>query len=255
MTQGAPIQWIANDHFRLNGIDFLTSQHGATIDDAEKRGAIWVMKNVELLALYEDRVAKLEPQLIMEVGVAGGGGAAVLNERFKPRTLCLVDLVDVTSPSFKAYLKTPSASNIRLHLDVDQSDQGRLAKVVELDFGNSPLDLVIDDASHLYEPSLATFEELFPRVRPGGFYIIEDWGWSHWKGDYWQGQNAPWATRFGLSNLIHQLVMASASNPELVKSMLVTSAGCVVERGPQVIAPRTSISEYYLNRGKRWTLT
>lgn len=255
MAQGAPIQWMTSDHFRLNGIDFLTSQHGATIEDAEKSGAIWVMKNVELLALYEDRVAKLEPQLIVEVGVAGGGGAAVLNERFRPKTLCLIDLVDVTSPSFKAYLKSPSASNIRTHLDVDQSDQSRLAKVMEQDFGDSRLDLVIDDASHLYEPSLATFEELFPRVRPGGFYIIEDWGWSHWKGDYWQGRDAPWATRAGLSNLIHQLVMASASNPERVKSLLVTSAGCVVERGPEEIAPRTSITDYYLNRGKIWALT
>ena len=38
-----------------------------------------------------------------------------------------------------------------------------------------PLDLVIDDASHLYGPTMASFEVLFPRLRPGGLYVIEDW--------------------------------------------------------------------------------
>ena len=38
---------------------------------------------------------------------------------------------------------------------------------------------MIDDASHLYEPSLASFETLFPLLRPGGTYIIEDWKWEH----------------------------------------------------------------------------
>lgn len=249
------IEWVASDRFRLNGLEFLTSQFGATIEDAERQGAIWVMKSPELLALYEDRIQELAPKRIMEIGVAGGGGAVVLNERFKPETLCLIDLQDVTSPSFKTYIETPAAKNIRLHLDVDQANQDRLAAIVRSDFADASLDLVIDDASHLYEPSLATFEELFPRLRAGGFYIIEDWGWSHWQGQYWQAPDAPWASRVGLSNLVHQLVMASASHPEWVRSLLVTSAGCVIERGPGEIAPRKAISSYYLNRGKRWPLT
>jgi hypothetical protein len=43
------------------------------------------------------------------------------------------------------------------------------------EFGQDPLDLVIDDASHLYGPSLATFETLFPALREGGLYVLEDW--------------------------------------------------------------------------------
>jgi hypothetical protein len=38
---------------------------------------------------------------------------------------------------------------------------------------------VIDDASHIYEPTRASFETLFPYLRPGGLYIIEDWQWSY----------------------------------------------------------------------------
>jgi hypothetical protein len=36
------------------------------------------------------------------------------------------------------------------------------------------LDLVLDDCSHLYEPTRASFNEPFPRLRPRGAYVIED---------------------------------------------------------------------------------
>lgn len=35
-------------------------------------------------------------------------------------------------------------------------------------------DIIIDDGWHWYEAQLNTFENLFSRVRPGGYYIIED---------------------------------------------------------------------------------
>jgi hypothetical protein len=39
---------------------------------------------------------------------------------------------------------------------------------------------VLDDASHQYEPTKASFETLFPLLRPGGLYIIKDWSWGCW---------------------------------------------------------------------------
>ena len=35
--------------------------------------------------------------------------------------------------------------------------------------------LIVDDASHIGVKTAATFEQLWPRVAPGGFYVIEDW--------------------------------------------------------------------------------
>ena len=35
-------------------------------------------------------------------------------------------------------------------------------------------DIIIDDGWHWYEAQLNTFDNLFSRVRPGGYYIIED---------------------------------------------------------------------------------
>ena len=50
---------------------------------------------------------------------------------------------------------------------------------MESDLGGG-LDLVIDDGSHLAEPTRTSFDTLFPLLAPGGFYIIEDWAWEHW---------------------------------------------------------------------------
>ena len=47
------------------------------------------------------------------------------------------------------------------------------------EFGGEPLDLVIDDASHVLGPTRSSFESLFPHLRPGGTYLIEDWNSAH----------------------------------------------------------------------------
>ncbi len=36
-------------------------------------------------------------------------------------------------------------------------------------------DLIVDDASHEGEKTEATFKLLYPLVKPGGWYVIEDW--------------------------------------------------------------------------------
>ena len=43
------------------------------------------------------------------------------------------------------------------------------------------LDVLIDDGSHIPEHQLLSFEKLFPIIRAGGIYIIEDIEISYWK--------------------------------------------------------------------------
>jgi hypothetical protein len=57
---------------------------------------------------------------------------------------------------------------------VNQEDREAVREIAEHEF-DAPLDLVIDDASHLYEPTRTSFDALFPLLRPGGLYIVEDW--------------------------------------------------------------------------------
>jgi hypothetical protein len=64
----------------------------------------------------------------------------------------------------------------------DQSDQGFLA---ELAASYGPFDLVVDDGCHLGRHQRASFSALFPAVRPGGLYVIEDLLTAYWED--WEG--------------------------------------------------------------------
>lgn len=55
----------------------------------------------------------------------------------------------------------------------EQDDPQLNLKVAELAPGGC--DLIVDDASHIAHLSAATFAQLWPLVKPGGFYVVEDW--------------------------------------------------------------------------------
>lgn len=55
-----------------------------------------------------------------------------------------------------------------------QGDQGDSKFLEELGGELGPFDIIIDDGSHLNEHVRNSFLHLFPYVRPGGFYVIED---------------------------------------------------------------------------------
>jgi len=52
-----------------------------------------------------------------------------------------------------------------------QADSDVLARVIA---ASGPLDLVVDDGSHRVEDQLPSLTYLWPHVKPGGFYIVED---------------------------------------------------------------------------------
>lgn len=84
----------------------------------------------------------------------------------------------------------------------------------------------MDDASHYYELTKISFEKLFPLVRPGGFYVIEDWAWCHWKGleSYYTGE-------IPLTRLVTELVEAAGTSANLIKNITIYQSIAVVERG------------------------
>ncbi|WP_420854091.1 class I SAM-dependent methyltransferase [Saccharopolyspora spinosa] len=45
-----------------------------------------------------------------------------------------------------------------------------------------PFDIVIDDGSHVNDHVKKSFQSLFPHVRPGGLYVIEDLQTAYWPG-------------------------------------------------------------------------
>lgn len=64
----------------------------------------------------------------------------------------------------------------------DQGDPEFLARLADR---IGPLDIVVDDGSHLSDDVLTSFRVLFDRLSPGGLYVIEDLQTSYWPG--WNG--------------------------------------------------------------------
>lgn len=46
---------------------------------------------------------------------------------------------------------------------------------------NGEFDIIIDDGSHINEHIITTFEYLFPKLKKGGIYVIEDVQTSYWE--------------------------------------------------------------------------
>ncbi len=61
-----------------------------------------------------------------------------------------------------------------------QDDSERLNGVLDV-IAPDGLDIIIDDASHLGDISRLSLINLFPRLKSGGFYILEDWGTGYWE--------------------------------------------------------------------------
>ena len=68
----------------------------------------------------------------------------------------------------------------------DQADRALLRRLAD-DYG--PFDVVIDDGGHTAAQQVASFEALFPGLRPRGAYVVEDTHTSYWPafGGGWPG--------------------------------------------------------------------
>jgi len=93
---------------------------------------------------------------------------------------------------------------------------------------------------------------IFPFLRQGGYYIIEDWAWAHWSTDRWQKDGGIWADKPALSNLIFELIMLSATHLDLIESVDINHNNAIVKKGrASNVGTDFDISNLYKNRGKK----
>jgi hypothetical protein len=137
---------------------------------------------------------------------------------------------------------------IKLHYRVDQADERRLQAIVAQEYGKEPLGAVIDDASHFYEQSKKTFEALYARVMPGGYYCLEDWAWAHEPGRTQEG--ALWPDKTSLANLLFQIILLQPSKSDLVRDIVVNKNVAFIQRGSLNVGTTVRIDDLVLNRGR-----
>jgi hypothetical protein len=211
----------------LGGIEFETG--GRDWSDWEHdQGRFLLLKEPQLLKAYaqfwSDRTM---PRNVVELGVWEGGSPAFWFEVFAPEKHVAIDRIDrEDSEHFSSYVRRRGAADrLKTYWGVDQGDRTALREIVTREF-DGPIDLVIDDASHIYGPTRASFEILFPQLRPGGLYIIEDWQWS-----LVDEPPASLANEEPASRLVHEALDSVGRGGESVQSVTVLHGFAVIEKG------------------------
>lgn len=130
-------------------------------------------KQPSFLAVYESVFAPLRdrPVAMLELGIHHGGSLLMWRDYFAQGAIAGLDqhLVQVDDAS----------GRIRVYQG-DQQDAALLDRIAA-EMAPEGFDIVIDDASHFGRLSRATFRQLFDHhLKPGGVYIIEDWGTGYW---------------------------------------------------------------------------
>ncbi len=124
---------------------------------------------------YDKHFAHLRDKNIklLEIGFYQGASAYMWEAYFSRAALYHIDIEQWCYQ----YAKTLS-NRSKLHM-VDQSSPEQLRKYVEEIGGN--FDIIIDDGSHMVQHQIISFKTLFPFLKSGGIYVIEDLFSSYWK--------------------------------------------------------------------------
>jgi SAM-dependent methyltransferase len=189
---------------------------------------ISLLKNRHLLDIYRDLTVEERIGSIFEIGFFQGGMPLFLADMAAPKKIVAVDWNPPSDELTTLIARNNLSSSIELIGGVDQADTGRIRSILDVQFGSEPLDLIIDDCSHHYAPTKACFEALFGYLRPGGKYIIEDWGWTHWPSAPWQTAESPYHGTESMTNLIFEQIMALGSTVGVIESVNVAYTACVI---------------------------
>jgi cephalosporin hydroxylase len=111
-----------------------------------------------------------KPVRVLEIGIFQGGSMWYWAEIF-PHPETLIVGIDLQIPQI-AFPK-----NVRVHA-CDQNDPEALRRMAS-QYG--PFDLIVDDGCHFATETRLCFSTLFPSVKVGGSYVIEDWAVGYWR--------------------------------------------------------------------------
>lgn len=102
---------------------------------------------------------RARPSVLIEIGVGSGGSLRMWREWMPRARVYGIDIA-------------PEVAARDAHVFIgDQADEGFLLGVLA---ATGAPDVVIDDGGHMSSQMIASFRTLFPRLRAGGLYVVED---------------------------------------------------------------------------------
>ncbi|MET0497169.1 MAG: class I SAM-dependent methyltransferase [Steroidobacteraceae bacterium] len=217
------LNWIDANEFSIDDIRFHCIQKDYSLRTRDDR--LILLKDREMLDNYCRVLHAEKIRNVLEFGIFQGGSPALFTLWLELEKFVGIDVCAPVAAFDELIARHALGERIRTHYGVSQADEMRVVDIVRNEFGDTPIDLVIDDASHHYSRTRRAFEIAFPLLRPGGSYVIEDWGWAHWPTlpAVYRGQTA-------LSMLIMELTMLCASRKDIVSEIRIFPSFVIVTK-------------------------
>lgn len=134
-----------------------------------------VHKWLQYPAVYEREFAQYRGTDVnfLEIGIFKGGSLELWREYFGgDAKIAGLDI----NPDCAGYVDAPNRAFIG-----SQADPAFLRSVID---EISAPDIILDDGSHIADHQMVTFQTLFPLLKTGGLYAIEDLHTAYWPGFY-----------------------------------------------------------------------
>jgi predicted O-methyltransferase YrrM len=230
------LEWVEASKFVIDEVEFVTL--GNVVNPADDRLALYLMsvapasasqfliaKSNDMAELYRKLVHDHYPRYIVELGIFRGGSTAFLALLAGPEKLVAFEYeTERVAPLDELIDRFALSDRVSLKYGIDQAERARIEEIVARELQGEPLDLVIDDASHQLAQTRASFDTLFPLLRSGGRYVIEDWAWAHVIPDLYDGKS--------ISPLVIEASIACArSRGGVVSSVDIRHGAAVIARG------------------------
>jgi predicted O-methyltransferase YrrM len=246
-----PVDWVSETNFVIDGLHFVGDLQSYAERTAPDR--VVILKYSSLLRQYMDFLAAHKVDNLFELGIWQGGSPLFYAMATDVKKVVALDLAPPNPVLDEIAARHGVSDRLKLHFGVSQDNREEVQRILDDGFAGEPLDVVIDDASHLYGPSRTAFEIIFPQLREGGLYIIEDWQWAHIDDPQYQN-----GTTFGdqpaLTNFIFELLVLYGGHPDVFWNIVVRDWFVAVQKGSRRLDGDFHLDELMRMRGKKLTL-
>lgn len=117
-----------------------------------------------IIERYKELFDKNASLNILEVGIAKGGFLNWLSDYFKNATVYGIDI------------NIKQVEELKDGIRIFQCSQNNTERLYYLGSKYGSFDFIIDDGCHFRRETENTFNTMWPYIRKGGWYAIEDWG-------------------------------------------------------------------------------
>lgn len=244
------MNWTGENEFEIDGFPFFIrpGDYRPGQGDANR---FHILKNRAFFAVYDGLFAAAPIKSMIELGFFDGGSTLYFLKKYPIDKLLSVD-IRKTPPDLVTAIESQKLSHrVRIASETSQDDGEAIRRHHAEFMGGAPVDLIVDDASHFYELTKRSFEVCFPLLRPGGYYVFEDWCWPHLPGTQPGGaMYDAFKDKIALSNVLFLMQILMVSQPGLIADIHVHPNCAVIKRGNRAVDGPLDMEKMCLNRGK-----